>query len=193
MTHHRRTLQRGLVALVLCVQSLPGFGHGDEPHGDAPHDEVAAGASPGAPRFEAVTDVFEMVARIEADALVLYVNRFETGEPIREAKVEVETGAFEAIAEYQADQGSYAVRDAAFLKALSEPGTHAVVTTVTSGQDADLLTASLTVAAAEDEHALAARPFAWAAPAMAGGLAIVAAGAGVLHLRRRRMTTRGDR
>lgn len=185
MTLHRRILHRGLVALALCALSVPSFGHGDEPHGDAPHDAAAADASPLAPRLEAVTDSFEMVARLRADALVLYLNRFETGEPVLEANVEIEAGGRTAIADYQADQGSYEVRDAAFLRELSQPGTHLLVATVASGKEADLLTASLTVAAVEHDDGTGDRAVSRAFPALAGFLVAAAAGAGALQMRRR--------
>ena len=188
MTLDRSSLHRALVAIALSSLSAPSFAHGDEPHDDAPHQELAVDPAAGAPRLEAVTDSFELVARRQGDALVIYINRFETGEPVLDASVEVETGSLKTVARYQADQGSYAVRDEAFLDALSAPGTHTVVATVTSGSEADLLVASLTVAAGEHGPGPEGLPVPSAVLALAGILAVGAAGAGALHLRRRRPT-----
>ncbi|MFP5460113.1 MAG: hypothetical protein ACLGII_00815 [Gammaproteobacteria bacterium] len=186
MTLYRSSLHRALVAIALSSLSVPSFAHGDEPHDDAPHEKLAVAPAPGAPRLEAMTESFELVARRQGDALVIYINRFETGEPVLDASVEVETGSLKAVALYQADQGSYAVRDEAFLEALSAPGTHTVVATVTSGSEADLLTAILTVAAGEHGPGPENRAVPSAAFALAGSLAVGAAGAGALYLRRRR-------
>lgn len=188
MTLDRSSLHRALVAIALSSLSVPSFAHGDEPHDDATHERLAVDPAAGAPRLEAVTESFELVARRQGDALVLYINRFETGEPVLGASVEVETGSLKTVARYQADQGSYAVRDEAFLDALSAPGTHTVVATVTSGSEADLLAASLTVAAGEHGPGPEGLPVPSAVLALAGILAVGAAGAGALHLRRRRPT-----
>ena len=190
MTLDRSSLHRALVAIALSSLSVPSFAHGDEPHDDASHGELEVAPAPGAPRLAAMTESFELVARRQGDALVIYINRFESGEPVLDASVEVETGSLKTVALYQADQGSYAVRDEAFLEALSEPGTHTVVATVASGREADLLTASLTVAAGKHGPSPEGRPIPPAVLALAGTLAAGAAGAGVLYLRRRGPTER---
>ncbi|MNR08042.1 hypothetical protein D3C85_1241800 [compost metagenome] len=73
----------------------------------------------------------------------MLVNRFETNEPVLNAKVEVETGALKAPAKFHSDMGDYAVDDAAFLKALKAPGTHAIVVTIIAGDESDLLDGTL--------------------------------------------------
>ncbi|GAA4407410.1 hypothetical protein [Quisquiliibacterium transsilvanicum] len=186
MTLDRSSLHRALVAIALSSLSVPSFAHGDEPHDDASRGALAVEPAGGAPRIEAVTESFELVARRQGDALVLYINRFATGEPVLDASVEVETGSLKTVARYQADQGSYAVRDEAFLEALSQPGTHTVVATVASGSEADLLTASLTVAAGEHGPGPKDSSVPSAVLALSGLLAVGAAGAGALYLRRRR-------
>jgi hypothetical protein len=189
LTLDRSSIHRALVAIALSSLSVPSFAHGDEPHDDAPRGELAVEPAAGAPRLEAVTESFELVARRQADALVIYINRFETGEPVLDASVEVEIGSLKTVARYQADRGSYTVRDEAFLAALSEPGTRTVVATVASGSEADLLTASLTVAAGEHGPGPEeGQPVQSAVLALSGLLAVGAAGAGALYLRRRRPT-----
>lgn len=174
--HHR------LAALTLCAASLGAFAHGDEPHGDAPH--AAGAAAPAGPRFEAATEAFELVGRLEDGALTLFVNRFETNEPVLQATVELESGAHKAVARYQADQGSYVVDAPRFVAALGQPGTHPVVVTLTAAGEADLLEASLTMAAptTTDPQGPGRGP----AIALAGALGLGLLGFGVWQLRRRR-------
>ena len=94
-------------ALVLSAASLSAFAHGDEPHGDEPHSTGTAAASE--PRFEAATEAFEMVGRLENGALTLFINRFETSEPVLQAKVELESGEHTAVASFRPGPSSYIV------------------------------------------------------------------------------------
>ncbi len=179
-----------LAALMLGMASLPGFAHGDEPHGDEPHPVAAADA--GGPRFEAATDLFEVVGRLQDGTLTLFINRFATNEPVLEAKVELESGPLKAVAVFQADLGSYVLSDGPLLKALQQAGTHAVVLTVTAGEDADLLDASLSVADAGSADAAHSASNALTPRTAAVGAALLAAlAAGVVWLRRRGRSVRG--
>lgn len=173
---------RWMTALALSAASILAHAHGDEPHGDEPHPLAAAPA--GAPRFEAATDAFEMVGRLESGALTLFINRFQTNEPVLQAEVEFESGSFKAIAAYQAEQGSYVITDADLLSALNQPGEHPVVVTLTLGNEADLLDATLTLAANRDHRAPKSRTP--VVPALAGALGVAAIGAGAVVLGRRR-------
>ena len=47
------------------------------------------------------------------------------------------------MATFRAEQGDYAVTDAALLKALAAPGEHSLVFTLLAGQDSDLLDGTL--------------------------------------------------
>jgi hypothetical protein len=175
---------------MLGMASLPGFAHGDEPHGDEPHPVAAADA--GGPRFEAATDLFEAVGRLDDGKLTLFINRFATNEPVLEAKVELESGALKAVAAFQADQGSYVVNDGPFVKALRQAGTHAVVLTVTAGEDADLLDGSLSVSSAGSVDAALSASNALTTMTVAIGTALLAAlAAGVVWMRRRSRSVQG--
>lgn len=173
---------RWMAALALSAAGFNAFAHGDEPHGDNAHP--AASAEFGSPRFEATTDAFEMVGRLEGEGLTMFINRFETNEPVLQAKVELESGTLKAVAAYQADQGSYVVKNVAFVKALNQPGSHPLIVTLTAGNEADLLEGTLNVAAQQNGHDDETR--APVVPAMAGALGVAVLGAGVLALRRRR-------
>lgn len=149
------TLQRGWHRLLLPLAALlvllwaasaaiasPGAHGPNGEHLDAPA-QAAAGASK-APRMEARSESFELVGALREDEFSMLINRFETNEPVLDAKVEIETGALKAPAKFHADMGDYAVDDAAFLKALKAPGAHAVVVTIVAGAESDLLEGTLT-------------------------------------------------
>src|SRR5256885_1552988 len=82
----------------------------------------------------------------------MFINRYETNEPVLNAQVELELGNLKATAPFHADQGDYAVADEAFLKALAAPGEHAMVIMVTAGNEADLLDGTLVVLSESAEH-----------------------------------------
>lgn len=117
------------------VQAHPG--HGD----DAP----APALGNALPRAEAHSDLFELVATVKAGAAVIHLDRFATNEPVEGASVEVGEGDTTAKAEPQPD-GTYKLT----APWLGRPGHHDLVLTVTAGDDADLLNASLDLPA--DDH-----------------------------------------
>ena len=157
--------------------------HGDEPHGDAPHP--VAGGAPAVPRFEAATEAFEIVGRLEGGALTLFINRFETSEPVSDGTVELESGDLKAVAAYQPAQGAFVVNDAKLVEALSRPGKHPLVMTLMAGKDSDLLEATLVVQAAAATASAAATPLRLPALAGGGAAALLALGLGVWAVRRR--------
>jgi hypothetical protein len=138
-----------------------------------------AGATSSAPRFEAKSEDYELVGRLQGGEFSMFINRFATNEPVDQAKVEVELGQLKAPAPYHSDQGDYAVADEKFLAELGKKGSHALVITILDGKESDLLDGTLEVgakAAAEathahgDENALLFGALAIAALAAVGGL-----------------------
>lgn len=176
-------LQAGAMALAIAAGAA--VAHGDEPHGDAPHPPAVAAAT--GPRFEASTPLFEVVGRLEDGALTLWLNRFASGEPVAAAAFELQLDALQTVARYRAPHGDYRVEDAAFVAELARPGPHPLVLTVTVGDEADLLDATLNMPAA---------PAAGEGPEAAPGLSrlagpallvlAAAAGLGIVWRRRRR-------
>ena len=133
-------------ALVLssaAVFASPGAHGPNGEHLDAPAQAGASSAS--VPAFEAQSETFELVGRLQGGELSLLINRFATNEAVLDARVEVESGTLKAPAKFHADMGDYAIDDAALLKALATPGEHAVVVTVLAGADSDLLDGTLNV------------------------------------------------
>lgn len=150
--HHfsRWTVALALACTVGWTFASPG-GHGpDGEHLDGPAGTSTTGTTP---RFEAKSEAFELVGRLSAGELSMFINRYETNEPVDGAKVELELGKLKASAPFHADQGDYAVADEAFLKAVSAPGDHALVITVVAGDEADLLEGTLEVP--DDDHGAA--------------------------------------
>lgn len=157
MTHlfSWQRLVRALLPLLMMAGTAsfaaPGAHGPNGEHLDGPAPVAGSGST--APRFEAKSETFEMVATLRDDELSMLINRFETNEPVLDAKVEVEAGGLKAQAKFHADLGDYAVDDAAFLKAMKAPGEHAVVITVLAGADNDLLDGTLKTGNAQaDAH-----------------------------------------
>jgi hypothetical protein len=147
-----------MIAVLLCIfvaiapqaWAAPGAHGPNGEHLDGPATGAANASQ--APRFEANTETFEMVGRLQGGELTMMVNRFESNEPVLQATVEVAFGKLKAKAQFHADMGDFSVDDAAMLKALQVPGDHALVITIRAGKDTDLLDAVLKVAAPAAAH-----------------------------------------
>ena len=138
------------------THAAPGAHGPNGEHLDGPTSMRAASALP---RVEAKSEAFELVAELRANELAIVVDRYESNEPVLGAKLEVESGTLKAVAAFRAEQGDYAVTDAALLKALAAPGEHGLVFTLVAGNDSDLLDGTLVsaagrvaTAAAKDDH-----------------------------------------
>lgn len=127
------------------AMAAPGAHGPNGEHLDAPTTMRAASALP---RVEAKSDTFELVAELRTGELVIVVDRFESNEPVLGAQLEVESGSLKAVAAFRAEQGDYAVTDAAMLKALAAAGEHGLVFTLVAGKDSDLLDGTLVAAGA---------------------------------------------
>lgn len=168
--------------------AAPGAHGPNGEHLDAPGGGQAQGAS--APRVETFTKSFELVGQVQGGELSILVDRYETNEPVLNARLDVETGGLKAQAQFHADHGDYSVDDAQFLKALAVPGKHSLVFRLTAGDESDFLEGTLEVKAADSTHEHAdnhARSLTrWA---VAGGLlALVLTGMAIRLLRRQSRT-----
>lgn len=191
MTSVKRLFAAGLPLLGLLMtastaQAAPGAHGPNGEHLDAPAQSASGGA--GAPRIETRTETFELVGRLQGGELSIFINRFETNEPVLDATVELDAGALKAKAPFHSDLGDYAVDDAAFIEAISKPGQHPLVIMVVAGADADLLEATLNVPAGAapqaDDH-----PHGWweSRIALYGVLSVAALlGAAAVLVRRKR-------
>ena len=170
----RRLILPLLIVIVSSASAAPGAHGPNGEHLEAPAQTAMPGST--APRFEAKSETFELVATLRDGELSMLINRFETNEPVLDAKVEVESGDMKAAASFHADAGDYAVDDVAFISAMKAPGEHALVITILAGADSDLLDGTLQSAGdlsdAHDHAHDANRPYgmplaAWIAIALA--------------------------
>lgn len=129
--------------------AAPGAHGPNGEHLDAPGGHVYSDAGP---RIETFTESFELVGRLQDGELSMLIDRYDTNEPVLNGKLEVEFNGMKAAARFHADHGDYAVDDENFLKALAKPGKHALLFTLTAGDDSDLLEGMLEVKAGEGAH-----------------------------------------
>ncbi len=169
-----------VATVALLAVTSAAFGHGGEDHG-APPPAISQDV---APRAQAATEEFEVVAALEGKQLVVYVDRFASNEPVANAKVEVEGAGLKGLAS-QSAPGTYVIN----LAAAMPPAKHALTISIEAGDTADLLTTTLdtSLPAAIDvqEHGWSKR-IVWSLAA----LLLLAAGA-LLIVRRRK--TKGIR
>jgi hypothetical protein len=124
------------VAALICVflGAAPLFAHEGHDH-SAPPPAIAKLA----PRAEAQSPAFELVAVPKSGQLDIWLDRFATNEPVEGASISIETpdGPVEA----KAEGGVYR----APAPWAARPGRHDLIFTISAGTDFDVLTASLTV------------------------------------------------
>ena len=140
MKHHAFSarLTGALLAASLSGPVTAGPGHD---HDDAPQ----ASSGSASPRFEAVSDAFELVGILDGKRLTLYLNRADDNSPVPNAKLEVEFGSVKL---QLADKG-----DGVFEAELNEapaPGVTPVTAVVAVGAESDLLAGELDIHA--DDH-----------------------------------------
>lgn len=124
-----------LPALVLLpVAVFADEGHGG--HGTPP----SALPTALAPRVEAQSESFELLGVFEGGKLTLYLDRFATNEPVTDAAIEIESGAFKATAQ-SSGEGVYTAPAAA----LAQPGQYPLVFTIRATNETDLLNGTLDV------------------------------------------------
>ncbi|MGE7152418.1 efflux RND transporter periplasmic adaptor subunit [Methylorubrum rhodesianum] len=161
------------VALLAAVLAGPALAHEGHDHGAAPPPV----SKTIAPRGEALSDAFELVAIPRDGTLTLFLDRFRTNEPVTGATIEVETPKGPKVATATPD-GGYALP----APWLSKPGRHELVATVTAGEDVDVLTVGVTVPKPAGHAAAPAKP----SPAQAA----LARVSGVAHDVRERLTAK---
>lgn len=125
--------------LFILLSATGAAAHEGHDHGPA---LPAIAAAQSGPRATAESEEYELVAALEAGTLSLYLDRYASNEPVSQASIEVESGAFKAVAQ-AAGAGVYQVSGAAF----AQPGKYSLTFTVQDGDNFDLLATSLDVPA----------------------------------------------
>lgn len=139
--------------LVGVAQAGPGAHGPNGEHLDGPATPVSQQAA--APRIEAHTEAFELVATWRAGQLSVWVDRFESNAPVLGATLEVEVGGLKATGKFRPEQGDYVFTDPKLLAVLAQPGQYPLVFTVVAGADNDLIDGVLDTRSAEahdDDH-----------------------------------------
>ena len=186
----RRFWQRlslGLCGLLASLALAAGASaHEGHDHGAPPPPQVTTLA----PRVEALSAGFELVAVLRDGLLTIYLDRFADNAPVEGATVEVDTPQGSQAAK-PSGPGSY-VLPAPFA---ATPGTHDLAFTVTAGDAVDVLAGTLTIApvpASSDARQSAPATLALIGGAPSGALAGAVVGlligflAGALVVLRRR-------
>ena len=100
--------------------------------------EATASAGSALPRFSATSEMFELVGIVDGRQLVVYLDRFADGAPVKAATVELDVGGTKMALKERAE-GEFEGTLADALK----PGVTPVTATIVAGNDTDLLAADL--------------------------------------------------
>ncbi|MFO1197109.1 MAG: hypothetical protein U1E86_09065 [Burkholderiaceae bacterium] len=167
---HPRHFSRPAAALLAASLALPVAAGPGHDHGDAPQPSSASAS----PRFEAVSDAFELVGILDGKRLTLYLDRADDNSPVANAKLEVEFGSVKL---QLTEKG-----DGVFEAELNEPpasGVTPVTAVVAAGGEPDLLAGELDIHEDESGHEASSfwsiRSIVSAAGLGAGAVALLAA------------------
>lgn len=167
---HPRPFSRPAAALLAASLALPVAAGPGHDHGDAPQPSSASAS----PRFEAVSDAFELVGILDGKRLTLYLDRADDNSPVANAKLEVEFGSVKL---QLTEKG-----DGVFEAELNEPpatGVTPVTAVVAAGGEPDLLAGELDIHEDESGHEASSfwsiRSIVSAAGLGAGAVALLAA------------------
>lgn len=125
-----------MLTVFLLVFAASAFGHGGEDHGAPSIPVDHQGKAP--PRAAASTELFEVLAALEAGRLVIYVDHYASNEAVTAAKVEVEGAGVNAAASESAP-GTYVLALAPNLP----PARYPLTISVETANAVDLLSATL--------------------------------------------------
>ena len=158
----------------------PGHDHGDE---------RATNAGSASPRVTSHSDLFEIVGVVGKGEMTLFLDRYATNEPVKDAKIDIEIGDIKGVATAQAD-GSYVFKNAV----LAKPGELAISFTVQAGKDTDLLAGDLKIASPDDGHSneAAGRPWLRWLGLAAGVLLLIVIAVAVLRKRKANLAFRSN-
>ncbi|MEP7181252.1 MAG: hypothetical protein ABI886_03580 [Betaproteobacteria bacterium] len=153
MTVVRVLLHCAWVALsLLAFAAYAHEGHDDSTPG------VPAAIAGGVPRVEANSDLFEIVGVIDNGTMTLFLDRYSTNEPIANAKIDVEIGSVNGVAQQNVD-GTYTFKHALLVQPAQLPITFAIAAV----GESDLLTAAVVIPdlTADGAHSTAAPQWKW--------------------------------
>lgn len=176
-----KTIRVMLAALAFVLPVLPAQagGDGSDGHSHAAPAPVQAVPAPTAlARFSTETEQFELVGVLEGKVLTLYLDQFASNTPVAKAQIEVESGAWKALAT-EVSPAVYTVP----AEPLTRPGQHPLTITVQAGDNADLMMATLASGPATAGVVHIHVRSEWAV--WSGAAALLLAGVGLVVRRRR--------
>lgn len=141
-----------LLGLAALLFTAPLQAHEGHDHGEAPPPAPVADATP---RFEASSDLFELVGTLQGPTLTLYLDDYASNAPVAKASLELEAGE----RKYSAKEGQPGVYHLDLAD--TKPGRHALVFTIQAGEEVDLLTANLEIPAASSVTTAKTPGFDW--------------------------------
>ncbi|WP_439816963.1 efflux RND transporter periplasmic adaptor subunit [Zavarzinia sp. CC-PAN008] len=161
---------------VLLALAVPAHAHEGHDHGETPPPITL----PAAPRAEAMSDAFELVAVVRGDGLDLWLDRYADNAPVEGAVITVETprGPVDAVA---GQAGLYRVT----APWVAEPGAHDLIFTLMVAGQVDILAGTLVIPPTEPAAGGSASPWPQVPAAALAGAGFVA-GLIVMALLRRR-------
>jgi membrane fusion protein, heavy metal efflux system len=127
---------RSCAVIFLCFLSAAAFAHEGEDHG-APPTPVSTTI---APRAESASADFELVAVSRGKMLEIYLDRYQSNEPVQGATIDVDV-AGEVLRATENGAGLYSLE----VPALVKTGKHDLAFTLQTADTVDILTATLTV------------------------------------------------
>lgn len=145
MNHFDLSAKAALTAFtaLLLVCLAPGVFAADD-HGHDHGAEPAAAAGPALPRFDASSELFELVGVLDGKRLTLYLDHTGDNSPVKDAKLDLELAGTTLKVERHGD-GEFE----AMLAAEPQAGVLAVTATVLAGNESDLLAGELDI---HDDH-----------------------------------------
>lgn len=166
-------LSAACAALFFASVAWAGPGH------DHSHDDAPAAIGEALPRFAAVSETFELVGVLDGKHLVLYLDRYDDGSPVKDAVLELELDGVKLPVRVRGE-GEFEAE----LARIPAPGMVAVAATILAGEETDLLAGEFALADAAETSDVQgmSKSLLW------GGLAIVgllALGAGIRWASRR--------
>ncbi len=138
--HTRTIANRLFTVFALAVLCSPAVSSQAEAHAGHDHGASIKVSASVAPRFEAASDDFELLAVLKGPDLIVTLDRFRTNEPISQAKIEATVNGDAATVTANAD-GTFKLTSPHFGK----PGRAEVLLTLQAGPITDLLAGALEV------------------------------------------------
>ena len=131
----------GIACAVATAFALTAANSGAPAHEGHDHGPSVEVVTTAAPRFEAASDDFELLGVLKGGTLFIYLDRFKTNEPVRDASIEATLNG-EPVRLEPGTDGTYSLKH----RLLAHPGRVELIFTVKAGELSDLLAGSLEVA-----------------------------------------------